>query len=297
MMQRPAPSGLRSFLFAPGDHARRSAKALDCGADAAILDLEDAVAPPSKEGARAAVVEALRRPRTVTGYVRVNSFDTAWCSGDLEAVIGPWLDGVMLPKTESAAQLRAVDALIGELEEGRGLRAGSVQLMPMIESARGIAAADDIAAACARVRRLAFGGVDYTLDLDLEWTTDERELDYARARLAHASRLAGIEPPIDTVVPQVKDLERFRQSARNARRFGFQGKCLIHPDQVAPCHEVFTPGEEEIARARAIVAAFEAARASGSGVTQLDGQLVELPVVARAQRVLAVALRAGRHAR
>lgn len=297
MMQRPGPSGLRSFLFAPGDHARRSAKALECGADAAILDLEDAVAPGAKEGARAAVVEALHRPRAAAGYVRVNAFETAWCSGDLEAVIGPWLDGVMLPKTESAAQLRAVDALIGELEEGRGLRAGSVELMPMIESAQGIAAADEIAAASPRVRRLAFGGVDYTLDLDLEWSAEERELDYARARLAHASRLAGLEPPIDTVVPQVKDLARFRHSARNARRFGFQGKCLIHPDQLAPCHEVFTPGEEEIARARAIVAAFEAARTAGSAVTQLDGQLVELPVVSRAQRVLALALRLGRSGR
>lgn len=292
-MKRAEAGGLRSVLFAPGDHARRVAKAFDCGADAVMLDLEDAVAHAAKEAARATVVEALQRPRTVAGYVRANSFETAWCAGDLEAVIGPWLDGLMLPKTESAAQLQALDALIGELEEARGMPAGRVDLMPMIESARGIAAAEEIAAACPRVRRLAFGGVDYTLDLDLEWTPEERELDYARARLTHASRLAGLEPPIDTVVLQVKDPERFRQSARNARRMGFQGKCLIHPDQLGPCHEVFTPGEAEIARARAIVAAYEAAQAAGSGVTLLDGQLVEYPVLCKAQRVLALAARLG----
>lgn len=295
-MRRADPSGLRSFLFAPGDHARRVAKALTCGADAVILDLEDAVVPAAKEASRASVAEALQRPRTAAGYVRVNSFETAWCAGDLEATLGPWLDGVILPKTEGAAQLRAVDVLMGELEEARGLPAGHVALMPMIESARGISAAEEIAAACPRVRRLSFGGVDYTLDLDLEWTHEERELDYARARLAHASRLAGIEPPIDTVVPQVQDLERFRQSARNARRMGFQGKCLIHPDQLAPCHEVFTPDDAAIARARAILAAFDAAQAAGSAVTLLDGQLVEYPVVCKAQRVLALAARLDRTA-
>jgi citrate lyase subunit beta/citryl-CoA lyase len=154
-----------------------------------------------------------------------------------------------------------------------------------------VESATEIAAASPRVRRLAFGGGDYTNDLDLEWTVEEHELAYARARLSHASRLASIEQPVDTVVIQVKDVERFRQSAHTGRRMGFAGKLCIHPDQVLPCHEVFTPAPDEVARARAVVAAFDAAEAQGSASIQLDGQFIDYPIVYKARRVLALAAR------
>ena len=288
---RMLPSGLRSYLFAPGNHPRKVARVFASGADAVLLDLEDAVAVAEKEATRAVVAAAMRQPRQARGYVRVNGTDTRWWRGDLDAVVGPWLDGIVLPKAESAGQLRELGDYLATCERRAGMPEGSLELMPIVETARGVEFATEIAAASPRVRRLAFGGGDYTNDLDLEWTVEEHELAYARARLSHASRLANIEQPVDTVVIQVKDVERFRQSARTGRRMGFAGKLCIHPDQVAPCHEVFTPAPEELARARAVVAAFDAAEAQGSASIQLDGQFIDHPIVYKARRVLALAAR------
>jgi len=289
--RRIPPSGLRSFLFAPGNHPRKVDKVFGAGADVVILDLEDAVAVAEKEVTRVAVVEAMKAPRTSLGYIRVNSFETRWCMGDLEAVVGPWLDGLVLPKVESPDQLRAVSERISECERRAGLKPGTLDLMPIVETATGIEASGAIAAACPRVRRLAFGGGDYTNDLDLTWTPEEHELAYARARLTHGSRIAGIEPPIDTVVIQVRDTERFRKSAANGRRMGFAGKLCIHPDQVPPCNEAFTPTRAEVEQARAVIRAFEQAEAQGSASIQLDGHFIDYPIVYKAQRVLALVAR------
>ncbi len=282
---------LRSYLFAPGNHPRKVEKALTAGADAVILDLEDAVAIAEKEATRTVVVEALQRPRKGLGYVRINGAGTRWCMGDLETVVGPWLDGIVLPKVESAEQLRLISEKIGEAERHLGLPRGAIDLMPIVETALGIESAREIAAAGPRVRRLAFGGGDYTTDLDIVWTPQEHELAYARAKLTHASRIAGIEPPVDTVVVQVKDIERFRQSAANGRRAGFAGKLCIHPDQVLPCNEAFTPSASEVERARRVVAAFEQAEAGGSASIRVEGEFVDYPLVERARRVLALAAR------
>lgn len=291
MERRQLPSGLRSFLFAPGNHPRKVEKVFGAGADVVILDLEDAVPVAEKEATRAAVVTAMRAPRQSLGYVRVNALESRWCMGDLDAVIGPWLDGIVLPKAESAEQVRAVSERIGECERRAGLRGGALDLMPIVETARGVESATAIAGASARVRRLAFGGGDYTNDLDLTWTPEEHELAYARARLTHASRVAGIEPPVDTVVIQVRDVERFRRSAQTGRRMGFAGKLCIHPVQVLPCNEVFTPTRAEVEHARAVVRAFEQAEAQGSASIQLEGQFIDYPIVYKAQRVLALVAR------
>ncbi|MFO1427806.1 MAG: CoA ester lyase [Steroidobacteraceae bacterium] len=291
---RRMPSGIRSYLFAPGNHPRRAAKVFAAGADAAILDLEDAVPPAEKEATRGLVVAALREPRSVRGYVRVNAADTRWCLEDVDAVVGPWLDGLVLPKAESPAQLQALDARIADAERRAGMAPGSIDLMAIIETALGVETAGPIAAAVPRLARLAFGGGDYTHDLDLVWTEGEAELAYARARIAHASRIAGLEPPVDTVVLQVRDAARFRRSAAQGRAMGFAAKLCIHPDQVQPCNEAFTPAREEVERARAIVRAFEAAEAAGSASIQLDGQFIDYPVAEKARRVLALAGAAAR---
>jgi citrate lyase subunit beta/citryl-CoA lyase len=285
------PPGLRSYLFAPGNHARRVEKVFTVGADAVILDLEDAVAPAEKAAARPLVVAAMQRPRSARGYVRVNGIDSPHWEDDLDAVVGPWLDGVVLPKAESVAQVLEFAAQVALCERQAGLEAGALDVMLIVETARGVVDIDAIAVATPRIGRIALGGGDYTNDLDLEWTPGEEALAYARARIAHASRAAGIEPPVDTVVIEVRDQERFRQSARNGRLFGFQGKLCIHPDQVGPCHEVFTPAAEEVARARAIVAAFDEAAARGVAAIQVDGVFVDDPVVRKAQRLLARARR------
>ncbi len=175
----------------------------------------------------------------------------------------------------------------------RVLPGGSIDLMPIVETALGIESARDIAAAATRVRRLAFGGGDYTLDLQLQWTVEEQELAHARARLVHASRVAGLEPPIDTVLIQFRDGERFRAAAARARQLGFQGKLCIHPDQVPLANAAFSPTPHEVEQARAFVAAYARAEAQGIASIQVDGVFVDAPIVARARRVLAMAGEAG----
>jgi citrate lyase subunit beta/citryl-CoA lyase len=286
------PSGIRSYLFAPGNHPRKVDKVFSAGADAVILDLEDAVAIAEKEATREVVLAAMQAPRQMRGYVRINSADTRWCMADIDAVSGPWLNGIVLPKAESAEQVRHVSERISDCERRAGMLLGSIELIPLVETALGIESVAAIASGSPRVARLAFGGGDYTHDLDLVWSDTEIELAYARARLAHASRVAGIEPPVDTVVLQVRDTEAFRRSAYNGRGMGFAGKLCIHPDQVQPCNEVFTPSRAEVDKALAVVRAFEAAEARGSASIQLDGQFIDYPVVDQARRVLALAGRA-----
>ena len=279
----------RSFLFAPGNHERRAAKVFQSGADVAILDLEDAVAVEEKAAARESVVRALQEPRPGLGFVRVNAVDTPWCWADLQAVVGPWLDGVMVPKAESAAQLQVLDWVLTQLERERGLVAGALPLLPIIETALGERQLEALAAASPRVRRFAFGGADYSLDLGLQWTAGEQEFDYLRSRLVHVSRAAGLAAPVDTVTVQVKEPERFTASATRARQFGLYGKLLIHPDQVPLCHSAFAPSAAEVARAQKILEAFVAAEAEGVASLRVDGEFIDYPVVEKARRVLAAA--------
>ena len=282
---------IRSFLFTPANHPRRVEKVFQVGADAVILDLEDAVAISEKPAARQDVVNAFcSRPNSGTRhYVRVNSIDTPYCEEDIKATVGPWLDGVVLPKVESRACLNELERMLAAAEAEQGLPVGSLDLMPIIETGRGVESAKKIATADSRIKRLAFGGGDYTLDLNYLWEADEAVLAYARAKLSHASRLGDLEPPIDTVVLQIKDNDRFLQSARQGKQFGFGGKLCIHPDQIPLTHAIFTPSEAEIAHARAVVAAFEAAEAEGSASIQLDGYFIDYPIVYKSQRILALA--------
>ena len=296
MTTTPGPN--RTFLFAPGDHPRRAEKVMQVGADAAILDLEDAVAISAKVAARDAVNAALARARACRAYVRVNAFDTPFCFGDVQSVIGPLLDGIVLPKLEDAAQLIAVDWMIGSLEAARGLTLGSVDVMPIVETARGLTALRDLARAAAalpsrRVRRLAFGAGDYTTDLGITWTLEEDELAPARSEFVLASRAAGLEPPVDTVFIELRETAAFERSCARGAVLGFQGRMCIHPDQVGVANAAYSPTEAEIARARKIVAAFAEAEAKGLASIQVDGRFVDYPIVQRAERILAVAGRIG----
>lgn len=280
---------LRTFMFAPGNHPRKVEKVFGLGADVVILDLEDAVAVSEKVGARQAVVEAMKKPRQCKGYVRVNASDTPFCYGDLLAVVGDRLDGLVLPKIESAAQLLTIDWLLAQLERERGMATGHIDLMPIIETGKGLAAVREIAGAGSRVRRLSFGAADYTRDMGMRWTMEEDELLPVRSEIVLASRVAGLEPPIDTVFVHIgKHGDALRRSTQLARGLGFQGKLCIHPEQVAPINEIFTPSEAEIAHATKIVEAFKAAEASGSASIQVEGHFVDYPVVEQAKRVLAI---------
>jgi citrate lyase subunit beta / citryl-CoA lyase len=281
---------LRSFLFAPGNHARRVEKALSLDADAVILDLEDAVATAEKPAARAAVAAALTRPRRSLLYIRVNAVDTDFCYGDLVAVVRPGLDGIILPKVERPTDLRTADWLLVQLEREHGLPARTIDLIPIIETARGLNQIDAILAAGlaagARIKRVAFGAGDFTLDTNMAWSRNEAELAHARATIVIASRAASVEAPLDTVWVDLADAKGLEASARAALAFGFQGKMCIHPDQIPVVHHVFTPAEADIAFAERVVAAFAQAEAEGSAAVQLDGKFIDYPIVYRARRVL-----------
>jgi citrate lyase subunit beta/citryl-CoA lyase len=276
---------MRSLLFAPGNHARRVEKALTLAADGVILDLEDAVAISEKASTRPIVTEALTKPRTGKLYVRVNALTTEWCYADIVAVVRAGLDGIILPKVEHAHELRTADWLIGNLERERGLTT-SIDLIPIIETALGISHLSRICRSGTRVRRLAFGAGDFTLDMGMVWTRNESELLPHRAACVVESRAAGMEAPMDTVWADLRDTEGFVASARHAAALGFQGKMCIHPDQIAATNAAFTPDEAAVAQARRIVAAFDKAEAEGLASIQLEGQFIDYPIVQRARRVL-----------
>jgi citrate lyase subunit beta/citryl-CoA lyase len=284
----------RSFLFAPGNQARRVEKALSLDADAVILDLEDSVAATEKEAARGPVAGALSRARRGRVFVRVNAPSTPFCYGDLVAVIRAGLDGIVVPKIESAADLHAVDWLMANLERERGLIPGTTELMPIVETAVGVQRVDRILQARSlrpyegrwRVRRVAFGAADYANDLGLTPTLDEAELADARARVVLASRAAGAEGPLDSPWFHLREPEAFARALERSRRSGFQGRLCIHPDQIQPVNQAYSPSEAEIANAEKIVAAFRQAEATGAAAIQVDGQMVDYPVVQRAQAVL-----------
>jgi citrate lyase subunit beta / citryl-CoA lyase len=276
----------RTLLFAPGNHARRVEKAFDVGADAVILDLEDAVAIDEKRAARSQVVAALQRARSCAGYVRVNAMETEYCYGDLAEIVQPGIDGVVLPKVETAIGLLTIDWLIAQLERERGLTVGQLDLIPIIETGKGIDNIREIARCGSRVRRFAFGAGDFTLDVNMPWSEHEGELAFARSALVTASRAAQLEPPIDSVWVRLDSEEGLKRSAEQVLGLGFQGKMCIHPKQIPVVNEIFTPSDEEIRNAQRIVDAFRQAEAAGNAAFQLDGKFIDYPIVYRAQRLL-----------
>jgi citrate lyase subunit beta / citryl-CoA lyase len=233
---------IRSFLFTPANVPRRVEKALTLDADALILDLEDSVAPSDKAASRAAIVEALAKPHRPLLYVRVNAPSTPWCYRDLVETLRPGIDGVVVPKIESAADLHAIDWLMAALEREHGIEEGQLDLMPQVETAAGVQRVDRILQARSlrpyrmawRVKRVCFGAADYANDLGLSPTLDEPELAEARARIVLSSRAAGMENPIDSPWFHFKERDAFARALERSRRSGFQGRCCVHPDQIGP---------------------------------------------------------------
>jgi len=281
----PSPlAQARTLLFVPGNRPERFDKALRSGADAVVLDLEDAVPMAAKSAAREAVRTAWPGLRSagLPLVLRVNALDQAAGAVDLA-----WLEplvrsaapaGVIVPKAESAAALGAFMQ-----------RFPDVTLLPLIESAAGYAALQDIAAAPG-VLRLLVGHIDFMADTGLQCSDDESELAPLRFAVAMATKLHRLAPAVDGVTVALDDAQRLREDTRRALRFGFGGKLCIHPRQVAVVHEAMAPSDEELAWARRVVAAD--ASAAGAAV-QLDGRMIDAPVVLQAQRTLARAAGPG----
>jgi len=266
-------------------------KAFSLDADAVILDLEDACPVAEKVATRSIVVAACQSRRTCLGYIRINATSTEYGYGDIVAVVHAGVDGIVLPKVETADEIKAVDWVVTNLEQERGLPIGAVDVIPIIETGKGMANIRAITAAGTRVRRIAFGAGDFTLDMNMEWSRSEVELFAYRSECVLASRAAEIEPPIDTVWTDLKDLVGFSDSVRQIRSLGFQGKMCIHPEQVPIVNLGLSPSAEQIDWSRRAVEAFETAEAAGSASIQLEGKFIDYPIVHRARRVLAIAQR------
>jgi citrate lyase subunit beta/citryl-CoA lyase len=276
-------------LFVPATSPEKAEKAFASAADGVIVDLEDSVAVAEKPRARENAVLLLKQRRSTQVYLRVNTLSTSFCFDDLAAAASATLDGIVLPKAESASDLTTVDWVLARWEAKAGKPVGSVAVLPILETARGIAAAAEIARASKRVQQLMFGAVDFALDLDVDIEDETGAVAHARFAVALASRQAGIAAPIDSVFTGIRDLDGLRVASTRARAMGFGGKACIHPAQIATINEVFSPSEAELARAREIVAAFDAAEAAGAAAVSVGGVMVDYPVVEKARRVLATA--------
>lgn len=286
---------LRSFLYTPGNDPRKVAKVGIFGADAVILDLEDAVPIHDKLATRSTVREAIPSVKSSAKrvYVRINpvgrktDFSVDFGVGDIEAVVCAELDGVVVPKVESAQELAQVDKVLAYCEKGVGLPEGSLEVIPIVETALGVWNAYEIARSTPRVRSLSFGAGDFTRDVNMDWSRDESELAYVRSRLVVVSRAAGIEPPTDSVWLRLDDDEGCADSARRAKGLGFQGKSCIHPKQVKIVNRVFSyVSPDELAQAQKIVDAFAEAEARHVASILVDGQFVDYPIVEKARRIL-----------
>lgn len=278
---------MRSLLFAPGDRPDMVAKMGRSAPDGVVLDLEDAVRPAGKQAARADVVralDALEVPPTTTVLVRVNAPGTPWWAEDVAAAAGTRADGVVLPKTETLAQLQELRAAL----DGHG-RPDAVVVVGL-ESVLGVADARELLAEGARsagVLAAYFGAEDYVGDLGGRRTAAGTEVLWARSAVSVAARLAGVTA-LDQVVLAVHDEEAFTTDAGTARDLGYGGKLCLHPAQVRWAHAAFTPTAPEVAHARAVVAALDG---TDTGVVLLDGEMVDEVHLRMAQATLA---RAGR---
>ena len=286
---------LRSYLFAPGSDEKLLRKAFEAGADAVVLDLEDAVPVAEKARARALVAKAVegRPPGGPPVYVRVNGVESDLWREDVEAVVGPALAGVRLPKAEASDQVRRLDEALSRAEERSGTPVGSVAVTCTIETAKGALAARELAAS-PRVRNLSFGAADFARDVGADPGEDEAETLHARSALVLASRAAGIDPPIAPVHTRLSDDEGLRRTTEAARRLGYFGRSLIHPRQIAIVHDVFTPRAEQVARAVELIEAYDRALARGSGgAVTTGGCFVDLAVVRRARAIVELARSLG----
>ncbi|HEY3187272.1 MAG TPA: CoA ester lyase [Solirubrobacteraceae bacterium] len=279
----------RSSLILPVNVPRFVEKAYTRGADAVVLDLEDSVPAQEKTSARALVREAL----AVAGrggaevLVRVNN-DPALLADDIAAAVHPGLDGLAIPKAESAAHIREIVARIEALERARGLAPGHLRLSLAVETPRGLLAVEEIATASDRIATMSIGVEDFCLELGVEPSADGLELMYPVARLVTVCKAVGVQPTgLIGSIAGFRDLATFERAAVRARQLGCEGAGCIHPDQVTVLNRVFTPDRGRVEHARRVVEVFEEGVRMGTASVNLDGAMVDVPVYRRAQVLLA----------
>lgn len=282
----------RTMLYLPGNNPNMLTRGYLFGSDGVVLDLEDAVAMVEKDTARILVSKYLKQGEFGSCYVsvRINGVDTEYWKDDLAAIVpNKRLDGIRAPKVEDAGTVKIIDEELSRLEEKNGLPVGKLTLHCLLETAHGIWNAYEIAKASPRIEAIIPGGEDLRADLKTNRSDDSTELEWARRMLVFAARAAGVEP-LDTVFPRITDDEGLRKETEFIKQLGFSGKSIIHPNQIKIIHDIFTPTEAEIAKAQKIIAAAKEAAERGQGAVTVDGKMVDIPVVKRAEYTL---VRAG----
>ncbi|MCI7272973.1 citrate (pro-3S)-lyase subunit beta [bacterium] len=283
----------RTMMFVPGNNPGMMADAHIYGPDSIMLDLEDSVTLAEKDAARLLVYHALQSVDygNTEMVVRINPLNTPFGRKDIEAVVRAGVQVIRMPKTETADEVREVEAEILRVEQRLGC-VGRTQIMAAIESALGVVNAYDIATASSRMMGIALGAEDYCANLKTQRTPSGNELQLARQTIVVAARAAGIDA-LDTVYSNLNDMDTFRAEVEYIKSLGFDGKSIINPRQIEVVNEVFAPKEKDIAKARTILAAIKEAEERGSGVVSVNGKMVDKPVVIRAQRTIDLAIASG----
>lgn len=283
----------RTMMFVPGNNPGMMADAHIYGPDSIMLDLEDSVSMHEKDTARLLVYNALKTIDygDTEIVVRINPLNTPYGKKDIEAVVKAGVHVVRMPKTETADEVREVEAEIEKVEREIGA-VGRTRIMAAIESALGVVNAYDIATSSPRMMGIALGAEDYCANLKTQRSKEGDELRLARETIVVAARAAGIDA-LDTVYSNLNDMETFRREVEYIKTLGFDGKSIINPRQIEVVNEVFTPTEKDIEKAKAIVAAIKEAEKKGSGVIALNGKMIDRPVVIRAERTITLAKAAG----
>jgi citrate lyase subunit beta/citryl-CoA lyase len=300
MTDEPQKRLFRSWMFVPGERARMIEKALTLPVDAIMMDIEDGVAPSEKENARRQIAASLdsvaarlkSEPnyRTPARYVRINAVGSDRMVEDLKAVVRPGLEGLVVPKVETADQVHIVERELAREEHERKMEGGRTRLLIAIESPIGLFNAYEIAKSSPRIVGMLFGAEDFTREMNLPLRREGEAVDliYARSAFATACAAARVQA-VDGVWVDINDKDGLRRFARQARRLGMSAISVIHPNQIEEANAAFTPSKEDIAYAREVLAAFEAARAAGQGAIAFRGQLLDYPIVDRARQTLALA--------
>lgn len=281
------------MMFVPGNNPGMMADAHIYGPDSIMLDLEDSVSMAEKDTARLLVYNALKTIDygNTEMVVRINPLNTPYGKKDIEAVVKAGVHVVRMPKTETADEVREVEAEIEKVEREIGAL-GRTRIMAAIESALGVVNAYDIATSSKRMMGIALGAEDYCANLKTQRSKDGDELRLARETIVVAARAAGIDA-LDTVYSNLNDMETFRREVEYIKTLGFDGKSIINPRQIEVVNDVFTPTQKDIDKAKAIVAAIKEAQKKGSGVIALNGKMIDRPVVIRAERTISLAKAAG----
>jgi citrate lyase subunit beta/citryl-CoA lyase len=277
----------------PGNKSNMLEKALGLRPDAFIPDMEDSVPTAEKANARETIHGFLPRLAALGIPVipRVNALETEWIEADLAAVVGPHIFGISVGKVRTPGDLTAISRLIGDGERLAGIDVGTLRLIPWIETAEAIVNVSAICRASERIVAVAFGGEDFTNDMGMERLEDESQIAYARQSLCVAARAAHVLA-LDTPYFKLRNPGGLRDNSLHAKSIGFKGKFAIHPEQIEPLNECFSPSPQEIAHAERVVAAFEEAERGGRASTSLDGWVIDVPVVKRARALLELARRA-----